>query len=193
MQKTAILLIALMVVGVGFLSVCTASLSLPMGRTGGHTINGNNVTLHATLTDLEGNPSANCWFKYGTNPDNLDKSTNVTVLNSTGTFEANIIGLSRGTWYWYQAVLGTSNGWRWATGIESFLIPTTSQGTGDTDGTGGTDGTESEMGVPWWAWPMIILAVIAAIVALLMGSGNFGRGSKKEPDEIHVTYVYKRK
>jgi hypothetical protein len=62
------------------------------------------AVLEAELTHMGGAASCEVFFRYGTDPDNLDMETPHEELTSTGDFNYEITGLTSCTTYYYRAV-----------------------------------------------------------------------------------------
>ena len=62
------------------------------------------VTLEGELTHMGGAASCEVFFRYGTDPDNLDMETTHETMTSTGDFNSYISGLSSCQTYYYKAV-----------------------------------------------------------------------------------------
>ena len=65
------------------------------------------ATLNGTLNDLGDASSADVHFEWGTAGSGLPNTTSTQTLSSTGSFDANISGLSEGTDYEFRAVAQT--------------------------------------------------------------------------------------
>ncbi len=69
---------------------------------------------NARLVHLGGMESAEVWFEYGADPDNLDKQTAAQTLTGAGLFSSELFDLQPETTYWFRAVadngLGVSHG-----------------------------------------------------------------------------------
>jgi hypothetical protein len=62
------------------------------------------ATLEGELTHMGGAASCEVFFRYGTDPDNLDMETTHETMTSNGKFDAEITGLSSCQSYYYQAL-----------------------------------------------------------------------------------------
>ena len=62
------------------------------------------AVLEGELTHMGGAVSCNVWFKYGTDPDNLNMETPQEIMTSTGDFNYEITGLTSCQTYYYRAV-----------------------------------------------------------------------------------------
>jgi subtilisin len=68
------------------------------------------ATLNGDLTDLGGASSADVYFEWGESGTGLGNSTSKQTLSSTGSFSADVSGLSSGTDYDFRAVAEASDG-----------------------------------------------------------------------------------
>jgi subtilisin len=68
------------------------------------------ATLNGSLDDLGGASSADVYFEYGESGTTLDSTTTAQTLSSTGSFSADVSGLSSGTDYDFRAVAEASDG-----------------------------------------------------------------------------------
>lgn len=62
------------------------------------------AVLEGELTHMGGAASCKVWFKYGTDPDNLNMETTYETKTSTGDFNYEITGLTSCQTYYYRAV-----------------------------------------------------------------------------------------
>jgi hypothetical protein len=62
------------------------------------------AVIEGELTHMGGAASCNVWFKYGTDPDNLNMETPQEAMTSTGDFNYELTGLSSCQTYYYRAV-----------------------------------------------------------------------------------------
>ena len=69
----------------------------------------NNITLNGELVDNAGTSPVECYFEYGTSPS-FGSTTTPENLTTVGTFNYNLMGLYRGTTYYYRSVGINYNG-----------------------------------------------------------------------------------
>jgi subtilisin len=68
------------------------------------------ATLNGSLDDLGGADNADVYFEWGPSGGSLSNVTSAETLSSTGSFSADISGLSAGTTYEFRAVANASDG-----------------------------------------------------------------------------------
>ena len=93
------------------------------------------ATLHASFSGIPTNPDpTDAFFRWGTSAGNLNQTVhdNVTLLNTaSGSFSADLTGLSEGSTYYYQAVITLANGNDVEGEVMSFTTRSAQQGTGN--------------------------------------------------------------
>lgn len=67
------------------------------------------ATLNGNIDSLGQESSVNVYFKYGTDSQNLNNTTNTSTVSSIGPFNTNITNLVPGTTYYYQAYATNGN------------------------------------------------------------------------------------
>lgn len=78
------------------------------------------ATLNDTLNDLGGASSVDVYFEWGPAGGSLSNTTGTQTLSATGSFSADISGLSSGTDYEFRAVANASDGDSDTGSVQSF-------------------------------------------------------------------------
>jgi hypothetical protein len=68
------------------------------------TIGVDSAVLEGELTHLGGAPSCQVFFRYGTDPDNMNQETTMQTMTSTGLYNFEVTGLTSCETYYYKAV-----------------------------------------------------------------------------------------
>ncbi len=118
-------------------------------------VTSSSAILNGYLQDIGNTSSAQVWFEYGTTAD-LGNTTNMQMLNNSGSFSSVVTGLAQGRTYYYRAVaLNPTGGGRSVNGsISSFVTP------------GG--GPAPVPGVPVFVWLIIGGFVIVIIIVIIL-------------------------
>ncbi|MEF8843310.1 MAG: S8 family serine peptidase [Haloarculaceae archaeon] len=94
---------------VGFTTDSTDT-SVAVSTDSASSVGTDSATLNGTLDDLGGASSADVAFEYGESGSGLSNTTTTQTLSSTGSFSADVSGLSSGTDYEFRAVADASDG-----------------------------------------------------------------------------------
>ena len=118
-----------------------------------HAAGGTKITLSGTVLSLNGFPRADIWFEWGYDPSNLNNTSTVSTVTSTGLYSIEVIGWSVGTPVYYRFASSTDG---------------TTRGSTSNFNTSGA-------GVDYWfMWNVLPLAVaLVGLITVLKLTGNW--------------------
>jgi subtilisin family serine protease len=102
--------------------------SLSVTTDSASSIGTDNATLNGTLNDVGGASSVDVYFEWGQAGGSLSNTTGTQTLSSSGSFSADISGLSSGTDYEFRAVASASDGDSDTGGVQSFTTDSSGGG-----------------------------------------------------------------